>query len=287
MEIIKNPPFFYRGGKPLLRKDIFKILAFINAKKINCVLLTNGLCLNDKIILKLKALNLKIQIGLDSLDPSLHDYLRGRKGSFIKSFDSLKKAIDEGLEVGVATIATKLNFKEIPNLINKLISIGVSWVCIPRFILCGRGNLNQSLSLSVKERVELIRKIVKNKYFLKNKIFFDDSVKILFTKENLLPYDCTAGIIKLLIDSSGNVMHCPMFRRVIGSIRKNSLKEIWNKSNVLTTLRNRKNFKGECRNCIYPNVCGGCRAIAYYMENDYLASDRLCPKIKNNFSIAN
>jgi radical SAM protein with 4Fe4S-binding SPASM domain len=276
----KKVNLFLSGGEPLLREDIFKILSYIKRKKINTILLTNGLLLSKETILRLKDLDIKIQIGLDSLDPGLHDFLRGAKGAFIRSFNSLKRALSQRLEVGVAIIATKLNFREIPNFINRMIEMGVSWVCVPRFIPCGRGETDRPLSLSINNRIDLIKAIIINKYYKENKVFFDDPTKILFDKEKSLPDGCNAGINKLSMDSFGNIMPCPMFRLIIGSIKKNSLKHIWNKSKILAIIRNRENIKGICKNCAYIDRCGGCRGLAYHIADDYLASDIMCPRVK-------
>lgn len=277
--IYKESTLFLSGGEPLLRKDIFEILYYVKERRINTVLLTNGLLLNKKIISRIKNLGIKIQIGFDSLNPTLHDFLRGREGAFAKSLNSLKEAIYQGLEIGVAIIATKLNFKEIPCFIDEMIGRGVNWICIPRFIPCGRGAINRSLNLSIDDRIELIKSVVNNKYYKENKIFFDDPTQILFTEKGVLSKGCNAGINKLLIDPSGSVMPCPMFRLSVGSVRETSIQQIWNKAEVLNNLRSRKNIKGECRNCIYLNKCGGCRGLAYHVTGDYLASDILCPRI--------
>ena len=51
-------------------------------------------------------------------------------------------------------------------------------------------------------------------------------------------------------------------------------------SRVLNDLRDRDLLKPICGICRYRNICGGCRARAYELSNDYLATDIGCIKNK-------
>ena len=50
---------------------------------------------------------------------------------------------------------------------------------------------------------------------------------------------------------------------------------IWfdKKNPILKDLRNRKLLKGNCGICKFKDVCGGCRARAFWDTEDYLESD--------------
>ena len=53
-----------------------------------------------------------------------------------------------------------------------------------------------------------------------------------------------------------------------------------NQNEILNKIRARENFVGECKECEYKNVCGGCRARAYAYCNDVVASDVGCKYVK-------
>lgn len=65
-----------------------------------------------------------------------------------------------------------------------------------------------------------------------------------------------------------------------GDLRNQSLKEIWEKSEILTDFRNveKSKLKGRCQTCRYAAAqCqGGCRASAYALTGDLWAEDPLC-----------
>jgi len=92
---------------------------------------------------------------------------------------------------------------------------------------------------------------------------------------------CVAGVSGLTIQPDGTIIPCRRMPIAIGNVRRNSLKEVWAASPVLTALRDRKQYKGKCGVCKRWAHCRGCRAIAYACsqsrgENDFLADDPQC-----------
>jgi radical SAM protein with 4Fe4S-binding SPASM domain len=88
---------------------------------------------------------------------------------------------------------------------------------------------------------------------------------------------CSAGLISCAITKDGNVVPCLPLREVIaGNIIGENFKDIWENSPVFKLLRNRENLKGKCGKCKYKNLCGGCRAEAYYAFGDLLEEDPTC-----------
>lgn len=61
-----------------------------------------------------------------------------------------------------------------------------------------------------------------------------------------------------------------------GNIRETPLAEIISESEVFRALLDRHQLKGKCGRCRYKLTCGGCRALAFYHSNDYLAEDPTC-----------
>ena len=88
------------GGEPLLHSRFEKINEMLLQFFIRKILFTNGLLLSKKI---LKNLNVdEIQISIDGLE-NAHDSLRGR-GTFKKTIEAVKNAINSGFEVSVSTM---------------------------------------------------------------------------------------------------------------------------------------------------------------------------------------
>ncbi|MBI4691576.1 MAG: hypothetical protein HY754_15130 [Nitrospirae bacterium] len=62
---------------------------------------------------------------------------------------------------------------------------------------------------------------------------------------------------------------------------KDSIREVWATSKVLTMLRDKNKYKGKCGECNRWANCRGCRAIAYAYsqtkgKDNFLADDPQC-----------
>jgi len=92
---------------------------------------------------------------------------------------------------------------------------------------------------------------------------------------------CAAAVSGLTVLPDGTVTPCRRLPVPIGSIRKDSLREIWASSEILNALRDKSRYKGRCGECKKWSACRGCRAIAYaYSQSgggdDILAEDPQC-----------
>jgi len=87
---------------------------------------------------------------------------------------------------------------------------------------------------------------------------------------------CLAGQLICLIDVDGEVQPCSYFPKSAGNILTTPFRDIWEKSELFLQLRDFKSYKGNCGQCEYLNVCGGCRARSYAMTGDFLAQEPFC-----------
>jgi radical SAM protein with 4Fe4S-binding SPASM domain len=69
-----------------------------------------------------------------------------------------------------------------------------------------------------------------------------------------------------------------------GDLRRNSLAEIWQTSELFAELRDPGLLKGKCGHCGYARLCGGCRARAYGSTGDYLAEEPFCAYVPGGSS---
>jgi MoaA/NifB/PqqE/SkfB family radical SAM enzyme len=67
----------FGGGEPFLREDFLQILNYAHSKKITTCVSTNGTVLDDKLVKKLRAMDLLyIQVSLDGATPETNDQIR-------------------------------------------------------------------------------------------------------------------------------------------------------------------------------------------------------------------
>ena len=87
---------------------------------------------------------------------------------------------------------------------------------------------------------------------------------------------CTAGTNYCRIGPEGDVTPCPYMPLSAGNVRQNSFVDLWDKSDVFNSFRYPQ-LKGKCGDCEYTDICGGCRARAYYYsDGDYMAEEPWC-----------
>lgn len=93
---------------------------------------------------------------------------------------------------------------------------------------------------------------------------------------------CTAGVKACSIDENGDIYGCDLMMGmdnfIAGSLRQNSLSEIWNNSALFNKLRkiNFSDIKGKCSDCECAWCGAGCRSAAYNMSGDLFGSDESC-----------
>jgi len=90
------PLLIVTGGDPLMRKDLFEILEYATSKGLRVAIAFSGtkLATKDKIE-KMKDVGVaRIAISLDGSNSEIHDYFRGKTGTFETSLRILKDARD-------------------------------------------------------------------------------------------------------------------------------------------------------------------------------------------------
>ncbi len=108
------------GGEPLLRKDIFDIIAVASKHELKTSLCTNGYLIDYAMAKRLSESGLKsLAISLESLDEQTHDSLRGKEGSFKRimlAFEHLCQFTSEDFKVNVQTIISQQNLAGLAEL---------------------------------------------------------------------------------------------------------------------------------------------------------------------------
>jgi len=76
----------------------------------------------------------------------------------------------------------------------------------------------------------------------------------------------------------GDVQTCGFLDISAGNLVENGydFAAIWGGSPFLNEIRDLPSYKGKCGRCAYVKICGGCRARAYTVTGDYLATDPIC-----------
>ena len=112
------------GGEPFLRRDMLDIIDFCDKNQVKTVVTTNATLLNLELISTLSHIkSLTLNISIDGINPSTHDYLRNSEGVHQKAMEALLEFKKNNKEcyITMATILMGYNIEEVMPLIKRLI----------------------------------------------------------------------------------------------------------------------------------------------------------------------
>jgi len=274
----------FSGGEPLLRDDIYELIAYAKSLEMRPVLGTNGTLITLEVAKKLKDSGLaRAGISLDSTQAELHDRFRGGEGSWLKSIEGIKNCQAVGLETQINTTITKRNYNELEEITDLAVKLGAK-AHHPFFLVpTGRGKEIEKESLRAKRYEEMIHRILDKLQEVEIElkptcapqfvpIAKRRGLKMRFSR------GCIAGVGYCCILPDGDVHICPYLPVKVDNVLEKPFTDIWQKSRVFKELRS-MDYKGNCGKCEDLDICGGCRARAYYYsKGDYLAEEPWCYK---------
>jgi MoaA/NifB/PqqE/SkfB family radical SAM enzyme len=221
----------FTGGEPLLRKDIFELIAHVDKTKVVPILFTNGQFLTDENVGKLAEAGLYCAfVSIDSPSSKEHDRLRGTPGLFNTAIEGIKKLKSNGIFVGLSSYAIRSATEK--KMYRKLYKFAEE-LGVHNFILFDgvpTGNLLKDTSeMLTHDQREEIRDF-------SSRIFKQSSVPPLSSQswQNSIEgylggIGCLAGNIQYYVSAYGDVAPCDFTPLSFGNIRNLPLKEIWKK----------------------------------------------------------
>jgi AdoMet-dependent heme synthase len=268
----------YTGGEPFLKKDFEKIVSYSSSKGIRNVVTTNGLIIDDihrGFLVKF----IKIRISLDSSNEDKHNYLRQNESVFQQVLNTIDRIKNLGIKTEIVTTISKKNMNSLDSLFYLLKELKVDEWSLSFFCPIGRGSELESWVLSPVEYKYVVDKLIsfKNNSTIHIKT---DIPQLALIKEQVsnIPHYCSAGNDLIVILPDGSLAPCFSLPLTDGNILSDDIYEIWNTSKLFNSFRDKSLITGNCGKCEYLNSCGGCRAMAYALENDLFKGDPLCWK---------
>jgi putative heme d1 biosynthesis radical SAM protein NirJ2 len=272
----------FSGGEPLLRKDIFELVAHAAGLGLRPVFGTNGILLTREVVQKLKDSGASAMgISLDSTDAERHDQFRGIPGAFDRTMEGMKNCREIGLRFQIHTTVMDWNYDEIEKITDLAVETGGSAHHIFFLVPTGRAAHLASGIMNARKYEELLERIMDRQKEIPielkptcapqfMRIAKQKGMNMRFTR------GCIAGIAYCLIGPTGDVQPCAYLDMSLGNVRETPFTEIWCNSPVFERLRT-MDYRGTCGICDFKDVCGGCRArAAYYHKGDYMASEAWC-----------
>lgn len=292
----------FGGGEPFIRNDFLELLRYVKQQRLRFYILSNGTLITKEVARELSGIMDrrfdKIQVSLDGPNPEIHDRQRGVPGTFEKTISGIRNLMENGIMPVVNTVLTKINYEYIPDMIPFLINQGIQVYRVLRLHPLGRCKdlrVYNELKLAPEQTESIFEFLFQQREELVGQLqlsndhacIFPMSARLLRSNVRSLPgippasYACGAGTSKLSIGPDGSVYPCAYMYEFpelkIGSVRENSMKELWENDALWKVYREPLVPAGKCARCDYLYHCKtGCRILSYSVYGDMGAPDPGC-----------
>ena len=286
-EINPNILLILTGGEPLLRPDILKISDYAARTGFLVVMGTNGVLLNDETVQRMSDHGVAgAGISLDAVDPVNHDKFRGMDGAWEGTMNGVEALKRANLDFLVQTSVTQWNYHEVPQIVDFAYELGAKVFNLYFLVRTGRGKTVMDITPTQYENMLSTLFELQAKYRGKMLVAAKCAPhykRVIYEQQSDSPFlqaypsgTCPCGIYYCRITPEGDLTPCPYMPVSVGNLKTESFATLWNQSKVFQELRDRKLLEGKCGVCEFRDVCGGCRARAYALTNNYLAEDPSC-----------
>jgi len=254
----------FTGGEPLLRRDIFDLLAHSKRRGMITHLNTNGTGLAAPEAVRLVDLAVdSVNLSLDGATPATHDEIRGCPGNFeavVTAIATLRRARTDARRrtprIKIVCVLGPPNLDEAEGLVHLRREIGadcVDFIPMHDFDRPGSERGEPILSPPRGASLERARAVAHRLAELRRTEPVENSAAHLSLLPRALagepsPLVCRAGYHSLVVDPYGRIFPCVPWSnrdRAVGNVRETPLREIWG-SQAFAAHRTRVEA---CRDC--------------------------------------
>lgn len=301
-----RPILIITGGDPLMRRDVFDLIAYARDRGLRVGLSPSATRLvTREALARARAFGVEmVHISLDGPSAEVHDAFRGVGGSFDRTIEILRDALDLGLPVQIGTTVCRINAGDLAAIANHVGDAGARVWSVFFLVPTGRGRLEDMLSPEEHERVlhwlaehgesapyhvrttaaPSYRRVVIQRRRAAEQASPAAEPTWTLTGAGYAFREGRAPVQKgvndgkgfCFIDHRGNVCPSGFLQVPAGNVRERSLVDLYRDSALFRSLRDPTQLCGKCGYCPFRDVCGGSRARAYAVTGDYLAADPSC-----------
>lgn len=208
--------FVITGGEPLTFKELDEVVAAIDPQKFYINVDTNGWFLDAEKAAHLKKIGVdRVQLSIDSLDASEHDFFRKAEGSHARAMMAVDVAREAGLALFIQTVVTKqrLHSDEFLDFVKYFNAKGVGvFVTYAKPVGAWEGNFDVLVD---KDDMDYMRELEK-----------EYQVYTHLTPAYGLDIGCIAVKGMISVTQYGDVLPCPYTHTSIGNVFDEPLKDI-------------------------------------------------------------
>ncbi|MGH9736246.1 MAG: radical SAM/SPASM domain-containing protein [Candidatus Acidiferrales bacterium] len=253
------------GGEPLMRRDLFDIIARARDLTFQIKLKTNAVMIREEQAKRLRALGVdKVQISVYSHRPEVHDAITRLPGSLKRTIGAIRFLRSQGLNVIVANVLMRYNLHDGPEVQKLARELDAKYTLDPTITPMMDGNtsvlqlrIGRDDLANVLHNPDLVGDVDQ---FCAPPAPVDES-----TMDDI---PCSAGHTSCYISPYGDVYPCVQFPVPCGNVRSERFIDIWEHSSAMNDVRSiRSRDLPTCSNCAHVGTCTRCPGLAY-MEGD-------------------
>jgi radical SAM protein with 4Fe4S-binding SPASM domain len=255
------------GGEPLLREDLCDVMGYATSLGFPWGMVSNGWTVDERVVESCRAAGLKtLTISLDG-PRDLHDWLRGRKGSYERAVRAIElfKAAGFVRKLEVTSVVAPRSIDRLPETLEILRRLGVRRWRLLGIFPGGRAGVGhgRELLMNGEDFVRLFRFIARLRREIRvPRVYYGEEGWFGMRWEKEIRHHfhyCLAGINVGGILSNGDIMACPSIPRhfVQGNVRRDDFPDVWDRK-----FREFRDWRwmrtGPCRDCgEFPHCRGG------------------------------
>jgi len=270
------PHLILTGGDPLLRPDLFDLIAAARSRGLGVSVAPSATpLLTAEAIQHLTDAGVSaISLSLDGARAATHDAVRQLPGTFERTLAAAHAARAAGLSFQINTLVAEETLDELPAIYLLASRLGAARWSLFFLVEVGRGALLQQISpRACEELMTWLAGLPRQ------------APPVVTTTEapfyrRIVKGGHGAGIRDgngiLFISHTGEVHPSGFLPLVAGNVRHDDVVRVYRDSEPFRQLRQPAAFGGRCGRCEYHWQCGGSRARAYAASGDPLAEDPLC-----------
>lgn len=297
-----SPILIFTGGDPMMRRDLFEIIAYAADRGLRCSLTPTATALPTRErLMKAKEAGIRrIALSLDAPTAEVHDDFRKVPGSWQRTMDILHRAKDLGLSVQVNTTVTKFNVDLLPQMVPFIEEVGAVQWSVFFMVPTGRAQAHHMISAEEHERVfHWLYDLSKGASFdikgtaapMYRRVAIERKRKEVGKDQEVTfqgaGFQYEDGLNRprkgvndgngfLFISHIGEIQPSGFLPVTAGYVREDDVVDVYRNHPIFKDLRDPTKLKGKCGVCEYTDICGGQRGRAYGLTGDYLETDPAC-----------
>lgn len=291
---VGNPIVIFTGGDPMMRPDVYELVAHAHSLGLPCAFSPNGTLITEETAALIKASGVdRCSISIDGAEAESHDSFRGVPGAFAASMKGIELLKKHGVPFQINTTVTKDNLGSFKRIFELCESIGAAAWHIFLLVPMGRAAQINDQVISAREyedvlhwfydfrktaNMQLKATCAPHYYRIMRQKAREEKLPVTPANFGMdaMTRGCLGGIGFCFISHTGRVQPCGYLELDCGNVRQTPFPEIWKGSAIFRNLRDPGKYEGKCGHCEFHNVCGGCRARAHSMTGNYLDPEPLC-----------